>query len=145
MRSIKRAIAGSAIATGFVFAGAGVASAQPEQTGLVNVYAEDTTVQIPIAVAANVCGVSANVLAQAANLGDVDCTAEGVSLAEDTDGGGTAPTQSGLINVALIDTTVQVPVAVAANICGVAVNVLSAALNAGEVDCEALADSGAGG
>jgi hypothetical protein len=145
MRSFRRALAGSAIATGFAFAGAGAASAQPEQNGLVNVFAEDTTVQIPVAIAANVCGVSANVLAQAANVGDIDCTAEGVSLAEDSDGGGgSSPRQTGLINVALVDTTVQVPVAVAANICGVAVNVLAAALNAGEIDCEALAESCAG-
>jgi hypothetical protein len=112
----------------------------------VNVFAEDTTVQIPIGVAANVCGVAANVLAQAANLGDVDCTAEGVAVAEDTDGGGgSSPRQNGLINVALIDTTVQVPVAVAANVCGVAVNVLSAALNTGTIDCEAIGGSSASG
>lgn len=145
MRSMKTAIAGGVMATGFALAGAGVASAQPEQDGLVNVYAEDTTVQIPIGVAANVCGVSANVLARAANLGEIDCTAEGVAVAEDSDGGGgSSPSQNGLINVALVDTTVQVPVAVAANICGVAVNLLSAAVNAGSVDCEAFADADAG-
>jgi len=53
-----------------------------------------------------------------------------VAVAEDTDGGGgSSPRQNGLINVALIDTTDQVPVAVAANVRGVAVNVLSAALD----------------
>jgi hypothetical protein len=36
-------------------------------------------------------------------------------------------------------------VAVAANVCGVAVDVLATDLNAGSVDCDALADSGADG
>ena len=40
--------------------------------------------------------------------------------------------------------TVQVPVAVAADVCGVAVNVLARNLNAGSVDCDALAGAGAG-
>lgn len=146
MRSLRTAVVGGAIATGFAVAGAGVVDAQPRQEGLVNVFAEDTTVQIPIGIAANVCGVAVNVLARAANLGDVPCTAEGVAIAEDTDGGGGgSPRQNGLINVALVDTTVQVPVAVAANICGVAVNVLAAALNTGTIDCEAIGGSSAGG
>ena len=120
---------------------AGPASAQGRQEGLVNVYAEDVTVQVPIAVAANVCGVAVNVLSQAGNLGDVDCTAEGVALAENNGGGGGPVNQNGLVNVALVDVTVQVPVSVAANVCGVAVNVLATNLNAGSVDCDALAES----
>ena len=120
---------------------AGPAQAQSRQEGLVNVYADDVTVQIPIAVAANVCGVAVNVLATAGNLGAVDCTAEGVALAEDSDNGGGPVQQEGLVNVALTDVTVQVPVSVAANVCGVAVNVLAQNLNAGSVDCDALAES----
>ena len=145
MRSLRTAVAGGAIATGFAFASAGAVSAQPTQEGLVNVYADDTTVQVPVAIAANVCGVAVNVLARAANLGDIDCTAEGVAVAEDTDNGGQAPKQNGLINVALVDTTVQVPVAVAANICAVAVNVLAQALNTADIPCLANADSSAEG
>ena len=146
MRSLRTAVAGGAIATGFAFASAGAVSAQPRQEGLVNVYAEDTTVQVPIGVAANVCGVAVNALAQAANFGDVDCTATGVAMAEDQDNGGPGgANQRGLINVELVDTTVQVPVAVAANICGVAVNILATALNAGPIDCDALAEAGAEG
>ncbi len=123
---------------------AGPASAQPRQQGLVNVNVTDVNVQIPIGVAANVCGVAVNVLAGAADLSQVDCEAEGVALAEnDGNGNGSGPRQRGLVNVNLTDVNVQVPVSVAANICGVTVNVLAQAVDAGSVDCEALAESGA--
>jgi hypothetical protein len=125
--------------------GGGVADAQPRQQGLVNVYADDVNVQIPVAVAANVCGVAVNVLVSQVNQGAVDCEVEGVAIAQNERGrdGGTAPRQEGLVNVALTDINVQVPVAVAANVCGVGVNVLAQNVNQGWVDCEALADSGA--
>jgi uncharacterized membrane protein len=114
------------------------AAAQPNQRGLVNVAITDTTVQVPIGIAANVCGVAVNVLATAANFGDVDCTAEGVAIAENGGGGGgNGPTQRGLINLAITNTTIQIPVAVAANVCGVAVNVLARGLNTGDVNCTA--------
>jgi hypothetical protein len=120
------------------------AAAQTRQQGLVNVAVTDTTVQVPIALAANICGVAVNILATAANLGDVDCTAEGVAVAEDQGGkGNNNVRQRGLINLAVTDTTIQVPVAVAANVCGLAVNVLANALNAGEVDCTATGVSSA--
>ena len=48
---------------------AGPASAQhTSQSGLVNVSLTDTNVQLPVAIAANVCGVQANVIA-AGNFG----------------------------------------------------------------------------
>ena len=113
-------------------------AAAQRQDGLVNVAITDTTIQVPIGVAANVCGVGANVLSTAANLGDVDCDAQGVAIAQNGGGGnGGSPNQSGLINLAITNTTVQVPVAVAANICGVRVNVLARGLNAGDVTCNA--------
>ena len=115
---------------------AGPASAAPiTQDGLVNVAADDVNVQIPIAAAANICGVAVNVLAAAANFGDVDCTAEGVALANNDGGSGGPVNQRGLVNVALTDVNVQVPVTVAANVCGVAVGVLAQAANLGDVDC----------
>jgi hypothetical protein len=145
---MRRILVMTALALTLVLGAAQPASAQDSnrtrQQGLVNVAATDTTVQVPIGVAANVCGVAVNVLSRAANLGDVDCTADGVALAEnDSDNGNNRTRQNGLINVALTDTTVQVPVAVAANVCGVAVNVLAAAGNFGDVSCDAFADSGA--
>jgi hypothetical protein len=127
--------------------GVGVADAKnhPTQQGLVNVYAEDVTVQIPVAVAANICGVAVNVLVSEVNQGAVDCEVEGVAIAQNERGrnGGPAPRQEGLVNVALTDIVVQVPVAVAANVCGVAVNVLAQNVNQGSVDCEAIAEAGA--
>jgi len=114
------------------------ASAQVNQEGLVNVAIVDTTVQVPIGVGANICGVAVNVLAVAENLGDVTCTATGVAIAQDGGNGGGGPvTQEGLINLAIVNTTIQVPVSVAANVCGVAVNILARSLNTGNVDCTA--------
>jgi hypothetical protein len=122
---------------------AAVAHADTQQ-GLVNVYASDTTVQIPIGIAANVCGVDVNVLTSLIGDAPVDCTADGVSIAQDNDGSPRSVHQKGLVNVALVDTTVQVPVSVAANICGVDVNVLAQAIGDAPVDCDALAASAAG-
>ena len=115
-----------------------------DQQGLVNVYAEDTTVQIPIGIAANVCGVAVNALSSLVAAAPVDCPAQGVSIAQDQDHAGGPNRQRGLINVALVDTTVQVPVSVAANICDVSVNVLANAIGDAPVDCTALAGAGAG-
>jgi hypothetical protein len=47
----------------------------PLQEGLVNVNVSDVIVQLPIAVAANVCDLSINALAQQLALGDTDCDA----------------------------------------------------------------------
>ena len=114
------------------------ALAQPiTQEGLVNVAADDVNVQIPIAAAANVCGVAVNVLATAPSLGDVDCTADGVAVAENDGGDGGPVTQNGLVNVSLTDVNVQVPVNVAANVCGVSVGVLAQAPALGDVVCDA--------
>ncbi len=51
--------------------------------------------------------------------------------------------QDGLVNVS--DLVVQLPIAVAANVCDLNVNVLAEQLRAGDDDCDAVADSGAGG
>ena len=105
------------------------ASAQTTQSGLVNVVVANNTVQVPIGVAANVCGVQAAVLA--ANLFQnqvVDCTAVANATATRAarGGGGGGANQSGLVNIAIVNNTIQVPVAVAANICGVQAAVLAA-------------------
>lgn len=122
---------------------AGAAPNNATQEGLVNLALQDTTVQLPIALAADVCGVAVNLLANGTATGPVDCTAEGVSTAERERGGPNNARQNGLVNVAVQDTTVQVPVAVAANICGVTVNAISSLNLVGETTCDALAESGA--
>jgi hypothetical protein len=114
------------------------AGAQVNQRGLVNVAITDTTVQVPVGIAANICGVAANVLATAVNAADVDCTATGVAVAEHENGGGGGDVvQEGLVNLAVTNTTIQVPVSIAANVCGLAVNILANALNTGTVNCTA--------
>jgi hypothetical protein len=142
MKSISNRIAGVSAAAAISLAGvgmtAGSAGAAITQDGLVNVAADNVNVQIPIAAAANICGVAVNVLATAANFGDIDCTADGVAVASNDNGGESGPIrQRGLVNVALTDVNVQVPVTVAANVCGVAVGVLAQAANLGDVTCDA--------
>jgi hypothetical protein len=125
--------------------GASTASAQ-NQSGLVNVAIVDNTVQIPIGVAANVCGVAVNVLSQ--NIANGDTTCDAVAGATATRAGGNGDgggNQQGLINLYVADNTVQVPIGIAANICGVAANVLAQDVKNGDAECDALGNAGAGG
>ena len=137
MRTLTKALV-TAGATGALALAPTAAQAQVTQDGLVNLALTQTTVQVPIAVAANICGVAVNLLAQGLSQGDVDCQAEGATSASRENGGNGGNTrQEGLVNVAVTNTTVQVPVGIAANVCGVAVNVLATATNAGDIDCQA--------
>lgn len=137
-RLIHRAVIATAAASALAVPALPAAAAPITQDGLVNVAADNVNVQIPIAAAANICGVAVNVLATATNLGDVDCTTEGVAVAENDQGGNGGPVrQRGLVNVALTDVNVQVPVTVAANVCGVAVGVLAQTNNFGDITCTA--------
>ena len=125
--------------------GVTAAGAQP-QTGLVNVAVVNNTVQIPIGVAANVCGVSVNILATATATSPVDCTAVSGATATSTGGGGGGGgPQQGLVNLNVSNNTIQVPVAVAANICGVAANVLAEGIATGPVSCDATGNGSATG
>jgi hypothetical protein len=97
------------------------------QEGLVNVNVEDDTILVPIAVAANVCDVTVAVLASQLEDGAATCDAladSDATVTEPTNSGG-ATRQNGLVNVAVTDLIVQVPVAVGANICDVDVVVLA--------------------
>jgi hypothetical protein len=127
------------------FAGSAPATAQ-NQSGLVNVAIVDNTVQIPIGVAANVCGVAVNILASNILNGDTTCSA--VSGATATfgggGGGGGGGNQQGLINLYVANNTVQVPVGIAANICGVAANVLASNIVNGTATCDAMGNGTAG-
>ncbi len=53
--------------------------------------------------------------------------------------------QDGLVNVSVDGVLVQLPVAVAANVCDVNVNALAQQLGAGDATCTAVSDSDAGG
>ena len=125
------------------------ASAQHEAgDSLVNVQIGDITALVPIGVAANICDVNANVLAAQARTGDAVCTATAESIATpgQGNGGGGGGHQAGnsLVNVQIGDVTVLLPIALAANVCDVNVNVLAQQLRTGEAMCEADAGAGAG-
>jgi hypothetical protein len=113
-------------------------SAQAQQEGLVNVNIQNVTVQIPVGVAANICDVAVSALAQAITMGPTQCRAGTIALADDSDGEAPPVDQNGLINVNIQNVDAQVPISVAANICGVAVNVLASDLDLGPVDCNAF-------
>jgi hypothetical protein len=53
------------------------------------------------------------------------------------------PTQNGLVNVNLQDIDIAVPIAVAANVCDVNINVIATQFEAGDTVCTATAESGA--
>jgi hypothetical protein len=100
------------------------------------------TAQVPIGIAANVCDVNANVLAEQLRGAGASCDADATTIASNGPGnGGGSTQQSGLVNVNAQDLVVQVPVALAANICDVNVGVLSRQLRAGGATCDATADA----
>jgi hypothetical protein len=86
MKIIKKSVGAACVAALFGLAVAGPAVAQ-QQEGLINVNVSDidvgviANVQVPVAVAANVCGVAVNVLAEQLP-GDVECDADAESAAE---------------------------------------------------------------
>ena len=119
------------------------AQAQNRQEGLVNVALEDIVVQLPIAIAANVCDVNVAVLVDQLQDGSAPCNADanaGADAITPTDGGGGAP-QNGLVNVNVSDIVVQVPIALAANVCDVNVAVLVNDLVDDAADCQADGDA----
>jgi hypothetical protein len=152
-RTLRTPLVSLALAVAMMFAMAMPASAvaheelpelPPLQEGLVNVNVSDVVVQLPIAVAANVCEVAVNVLAEQIRDGEA---AECTSVAES---GATVPwndgnrngngQQRGLVNVNVSDIVVQVPISVAANVCEVAVNALARQDRSGDAAvCDAQA------
>jgi hypothetical protein len=115
------------------------ASAQTtQQSGLVNVALTGNTVQVPVAVAADICGVQANVIASNNFLGNTTCTSASHSTATGGGGGGGTTTQQGLVNVALTGNQIQVPIGVAADVCGVQANVIASGNFAGNTLCSSV-------
>jgi hypothetical protein len=117
------------------------AAPTPPQEGLVNVNVSGVRVQVPISVAANICDVNVNVLAQQID-SPSQCTANADSDAVSAGIEGPPPQQNGLVNVNISDVIVQLPITVAANVCDVNVNVLADQLDA-PARCRADADSDA--
>src|SRR5215208_2154774 len=141
MRKVHAAVALVACLAGSALVAA-PASAQNQQEGLVNVAVEDVIVQVPVAVAANICDVNVAVLADVAD-DAAACEATADSTASRGPSGNGPPTkQKGLVNVLVDDVLVQVPIALAANICDVNVAVL-ADLDDDAEACVATADAAA--
>jgi hypothetical protein len=114
------------------------------QEGLVNVNVSGVTIQAPIAVAANVCDVNVNALAQQLRGGGAACDASADSDAVYTGEEGPAPDQKGLVNVNVSDVVVQLPIGIAANVCDANVNALARQMRLGGAVCDAAAESSAG-
>jgi hypothetical protein len=110
---------------------------------LINVQIGDVTVLAPIGIAANLCDVNANVLAAQARTGATTCTATAQSVATPGPGNGGGGNTAGnsLVNVQIGDITILLPIALAANICDVNVNVLAIQLRTGATTCTASAES----
>jgi hypothetical protein len=118
-------------------------AAPPQQQGLVNVNLSDVSVQVPIAIAANVCDVNVAVLVNELQDGAAPCDADadsGATAITTTDGDAPA-LQNGLVNVNVTDIQVQVPIALAANVCDVNVAVLVADLQDDAATCDAAGDA----
>ena len=165
MQRIRLAILGGLAAIAMTIAGSGAASAQTnDQSGLVNVNVQNLALQVPVSVAvpvslaANVCGLDVNVLAQQLQNGPVSCNATSNSAALSQSiadamtgqgGGGASNQQSGLVNVNLQNVAIQVPVSVAlpvglaANVCDVNANVLAHQKKNGSATCNATSTSSA--
>ena len=145
-RSVLRRIFVAAVSSSVIAVGVSAvpASAQTtQQRGLVNVALTGNTVQVPVAVAADICGVQANVIASNNFLGSTTCNSASRSTATGGGGGGGTTTQQGLINVALTGNQIQVPIGVAADVCGVQANVIASGNFAGNALCMSATRAGA--
>lgn len=139
-RFLVSIIGAGALTVGGV-AAAAPAPAQPVfQEGLVNVNVSGNVIQVPVAVALNLCDVNVAVLAEIQDAGGA-CEADASAGAQNGGNQGGGPvTQTGLVNVNVSGNTIQVPLAVAANICDVNVAVLAAIVDTA-ASCDAHAGS----
>jgi hypothetical protein len=133
---------GSVVLT-LVLAGSVMAAPGGNRVGdtLVNVQVSDVTILVPVAVAANLCDINVNALARQVDAGDTDCEATAESAASPgwNNGGGGNQAGNSLVNVQITDIFVAVPIALAANLCDVNVNVLAQQLRLGDATCDASA------
>ena len=142
LRSVRSRLTAVTAVTAVLSLGVAAAPAPaqpPDQTGLINVNVTDNVLQVPVSLAANICGLQVGVLAVGLAQGPVDCTAtseaDAVSVARP--GNGPGGRQTGLVNVNVSDNVIQIPISVAANVCGIQAGVLAAALVQGPVTCDA--------
>ena len=86
-----------------------------------NLNLTGVTVQLPIALAADLCDVTVDVLVNELDDGSAPCDASSNSDAVVTTQDGGPVAQDGLVNVNVTDVVVQAPIAIAANVCDVTV------------------------
>lgn len=108
-----------------------------EQEGLVNVNLTDATVQVPLALAANVCDVTVAALVGELEDGSAPCEASADSGAMLTAPEGGPVEQDGLVNLNLTDLVVQLPISVAANICDIDIALLTGTVEDTASPCDA--------
>ncbi|HET9731719.1 MAG TPA: chaplin family protein [Acidimicrobiales bacterium] len=141
---LKRPLVAVAAVGALTFAGAATpAYASTQQSGLVNVALTGNTVQVPIGIAADICGVQANVIATNNFVMNTFCTSASRSSASGGSGGGGSTAQQGLVNVAVTNNTVQVPIGIAATVCGVQANLLAAGNVQNSSTCSSVTRAGA--
>jgi hypothetical protein len=124
-----------------------VAAANRAGDTLVNVQISDVTILVPVAVAADLCDINVNVLAIQVDAGQTTCDATAQSAASPGSNGGNGggnTAGNSLVNVQIDDVLVAVPIALAANLCDVGVNVLATQLHTGSATCDASALAVAG-
>jgi len=144
MPKFGKCLAAACIAGTGIVGAAGTAGAEPvTQEGLVNVNLTDVAVQVPIALAANVCDVNVAVLVNELQDASAPCdaSADPSAVVETQDGGPVR--QRGLANVNITDLVVQVPIGIAANICDVNAGVLVGELRDTAATCDATGTPGA--
>ena len=78
----------AALLAGTITAGAAAPAAAQPQSGLVNVNIEDVTIQVPVAIAANICDVNVAVLVNDLEDDAAMCNATGDADAITVGGGG---------------------------------------------------------
>lgn len=134
---------GSAEAITATESGPPAAPAPVDQEGLVNLNLTGVTIQLPIALAANVCDVEVAVLVSELSDGSAPCDAssESGAIVATEDGGPVE--QDGLVNVNITDLVVQAPISIAANVCDVTVAVLTSTLADAASPCDAAATADA--
>ena len=143
MRSMKRYFLGLAAPLAMTAGFGGVVGADAptsvDQDGLVNLNLTGVTVQLPVALAANLCDVTVAVLVEELNDGSAPCDASSNAdaVVETQDGGPVE--QAGLVNVNVTDVVVQAPIAIAANVCDVTVAILVERLADAASPCDATA------
>ena len=144
----KKARGSVVLAIAAVSLGLAAAPASAQQEGLINVAITDNTVQVPISVAAAICNTQVAVLAQNLEQGNSECDVNANSEADAVEPGGdgaATPTQTGLVNVAIVGNTVQVPVGIGAALCNTQVGLLAQDVRQGDAACTAEASSRARG